>query len=113
MRKYNRNKHSLERIENIYPNLYRDKDGVVISESITWFTLENRKASEAIDGILLQMEAKVKEYCPRAEIVYQDASGNRWVFLIFNGNPSKDELMQMQKAYEAVYDPEFIKWRRY
>jgi hypothetical protein len=91
-----------------YKNLLRDAGGIVISENITCFRLEDEQRASKI---MMEMESKVKEYCPKAEVVYDDANRNRWISLIFNGKPSKIELDQMQEAYQKVYDPKFIKWR--
>jgi hypothetical protein len=98
-----------------YKNLYRDGQGRVVSENITSFTpgsghSESRKL-EVMKRVMEEMELKARGYCPKVEVVYEDFSGNRWVFLLFNGEPTKDELMQMKKCYEELYDPEFVRWR--
>lgn len=109
MREYER-KYPLEVLDNyLYPNLRRDGDGRVVSENITCFTLGEIPLDSVIEGKILdralnEMESKVKEYCSNAELAYQDSSGNRWVFLLSNRNPSKDDLKQMQRAYAEMYD---------
>ena len=100
-------RYPLEVIDNhLYPNLRRDATGRVISENIAWFVLRktvlNPVVKEKTDNLLGEMESKVKEYCSNAELAYQDTSGNRWVFIVFNHNPSKEELKQMQRAYEEI-----------
>ena len=60
------------------------------------------QVKENIDNALGEMESKVKEYCSNAELAYKDTSGNRWVFILFNHNPSKEELKQIQRAYEEI-----------
>ncbi len=98
-----------------YKNLYVDGKGEVVSENVTSFTLGSgyceSKELEAAKRVMEEMELKAREYCPKVEVVYEDFSGNRWVFLLFNGEPSNDELMQMKKCYEELYDPEFVRWR--
>jgi hypothetical protein len=95
-----------------YPNLRKDRSGRIVSENITFFTLRRYKSmDETLTKILKKMESEVRGYCPGAEVVYCDVSGNRWVFLLLNGNPSKGELVQMQKAYKEVYDSTFMRWR--
>lgn len=108
MREYE-HRYPLEALDtHFYPNLYRDENGNVISENVTWFTLRRAMFDPAVkerqDKMLAEMEVEIKKYCPNAELAYHDASGNRWMFLIFNGSPSKDELRQMQKAYSEVYN---------
>ena len=104
-------KYPLEVLDNhLYPNLRKDMSGKVVSENITWFELRKTTRNEILDKILREMESKVKEYCARAELAYQDTSGNRWVFLFLNGKPSKYELKQMQRAYMDIYDPTFRRW---
>lgn len=96
----------------LYPNLRRDGRGIVISDNITSFRLEVLDSEKRVlDGVLREMESKAKEYCSNAELAFRDSSGNRWIFLLFNGESSKDELKQMQIAYEKIYDPAFMKWR--
>ena len=100
-------RYPLEVLDNhLYPNLFRDTSGRIISENIAWFRLRETtldpQVKEKIDNVLGEMESKVKEYCSNAELVYQDTSGNRWVFILFNHNPIKEELKQMQRAYEEV-----------
>ena len=95
-------RYPLEVVEN-YPNLFRDASGRITSENIAWFkTVLDPQIKEKIDNILREMESKVKEYCPSVELAYQDTSGNRWVFILFNNKPSKEELKQIQKAISIV-----------
>jgi len=116
MRKYEP-KYELKRLNKYFhPNLLRDGDGKgnVISEIITWFTLRRYiriRKFELLDQTLREMESEVKIPCPKAELAYRDSSGNRWFFLLLNGNPSKDELDNMQEAYKKVYDPTFTRWK--
>ena len=108
-------KYPLEVLDNhLYTNLRRDRSGMVVSDNITAFLLREitrDEAKEVFNRVLSEMEFKVKEYCPNAELAYSDTSGNRWLFLLFNGKPSKDELKQMQRAYREIYDPTFKRWR--
>jgi hypothetical protein len=83
----------------------------VVSENITWFELRKTTRNEILDKTLREMESKVKEYCSKAELAYHDTSGNRWIFLVLNGNPCENELRQMQRAYKEVFDPAFVRWR--
>jgi hypothetical protein len=97
-----------------YETLHKDGNGVVISKNITFFTL-GAGSSETEDNvagsIMEEMESKAKQYCQKLEIAYVNSSGNRWVFLLFNGSPTRDDLMQMKKAYQDLYDPKMVKWR--
>lgn len=99
-------KYPLEVINNyLYPNLRRDQNGRTVSENITWFTLReilDPIVKEKIDRALKEMESRIEEYHSNAELAYQDFSGNRRVFLLFNRNPDKDDLKQMQRAYEEI-----------
>lgn len=117
MRRYEP-KHPMEEIviDNYhYRSLHKDDNGVVISENITCFSLgddySEARGDEATKRVMGEMELNAKQHCQKLEIAYSNSSGNRWVFLLFNGYPTKDELMQMKKAYEDLYDPEFIRWR--
>jgi len=98
-----------------YTNLYRDGQGMVVSENITSFALgsdhSDKRKIEAAKKVMEEMELRAREQCPKVEVVYEDLSGNRWVFLLFKGEPNKDELMKMKGCYDMLYDPEFIRWR--
>jgi hypothetical protein len=98
-----------------YEMLHKDGNGAVISENITFFTLgvvsSETGDNDVTRSIMEEMESKAKQYCQKLEIAYVNSSGNRWVFLLFNGYPTKDELMQMKKAYQDLYDPKMVKWR--
>ncbi len=105
-------KYPLEVLDSyLYRNLRRDISGRIISDNITWFKLGRTTRNYIVDKILREMESVVKELCPKTELAYHDTSGNRWVFLVFKGSPSAAELRQMQRAYEAVFDPTFMRWR--
>lgn len=97
-----------------YKNLLRDGEGKVMSENITSIPLENSHSESrelAAKRVMEEIELKAREYCPKIEVGYEDSLGNRWIFLLFNGEPTKEELMQMRKCYEELYDPEFARWR--
>ena len=94
-------KHPLEVLDIfLYPNLLTDCDGNVISENIVGLTLHR---THGINEILEDLESKVKKSCQNAEIAYYDFSGNRWIFLILNGNKSESKLRQMQTVYKKIY----------
>jgi hypothetical protein len=94
-------KHPLEVLDTfLYPNLLKDSDNKVFSENITWFTLAN---THDLNKILEEIESKVKKSCQNAEIAYCDSSGNRWIFLILNGNKSENKLRRMQTIYKKLY----------
>jgi hypothetical protein len=100
-------RYPLEVLDNhLYPNLRRDASGRIISENLAWFVLRETMldpvVKEKTDKMLVEIECKVKEYCSNAELAYQDISGNRWVFILLASDPSKEELKQMQRAYEEM-----------
>jgi len=106
MREYE-HRYPLEVIDNhLYPNLRRDGSGRVISENIAWFRLKEMifspEGKEKIDNVLAELESKVKEYCSKLELAYQDTSGSRWLFLLLNRDPNKEDLKQSQRAYEEL-----------
>lgn len=114
MREYER-KYPLSRVlikdesdVHYYPNLRKDENGNVISENITFFTL---RKTEDLMQILMKMETEVKKYSQNLEIAYEDISGNRWIFIFLNNKQSRNELRAMQKAYENIYDPTFMRWK--
>jgi hypothetical protein len=112
MREY-RIKYPLEEIRRCeygssYKNLLKDASGLVISESITQLELSLGKNEVEVKTKIL--DDFVKAHCPKSEIVYEEVSGNRWLFLYFNGDPTKEELEQLQKTYEKAYDLNSKKW---
>jgi hypothetical protein len=83
-----------------YLNLLRDSNGRVLSENITWFvSAEVRDSTE----ILAEVESQVKKSCQGAEVAYHDSCGNRWIFLVLNGNQNRRNLGQMQAVYKKLY----------
>jgi len=84
----------------LYPNLLKDSNNKVLSQNITWFTSTETRA---VTKILGEIESKVKKNCKDAEVAYHDISGNRWIFLILNGNQSRRNLGQMQAVYKKLY----------
>jgi hypothetical protein len=84
----------------LYPNLLKDSNNEVLSENITWFTLTK---TQDLNKILKEIESKVKKSCQNAEVAYCDSSGNRWIFLILNGNQSENKLRRMQTVYKKLY----------
>jgi len=94
-------KHPLNVLDTfLYPNLLKDSDNKVFSENITWFILCK---TQGLNKILNDLESKVKKLCKNIEIAYHDTSGNRWIFLILNGNKSENKLRLMQKVYKKLY----------
>jgi hypothetical protein len=94
-------KHPLEVLDTfLYPNLLKDSRGEVFSENITWFTLYK---THGLNKILEDMESKVRKSCQNVEIAYCDSSGNRWIFLVLNGNESENKLRRMQTIYKKLY----------
>ena len=94
-------KYPLEVLDTLlYPNLLKDSNGKVLSENITWLTLTK---TPDLNKILKEIESKVKKNCQNAEIAYCDSSGNRWIFLILNGNQSENKLRRMQAVYKKLY----------
>lgn len=97
-----------------YKNLLRDGEGKVMSENITAFPLgysHSESRELAAKKVMEEIEMKAREYCPKIEVAYENSLGNRWIFLLFNGEPTKEELVQIRKCYEELYDPEFVRWR--
>jgi len=100
-----------------YKYLLRDSSSPVprtLSENITWFNIGDafyEQTEKTVNEILLKMESAAKEFCDSLQVAYSESSGNRWVFLLYDGNPTKDGLRQMQKAYEELFDPNFKRWR--
>jgi len=94
-------KHPLEVLDRLYyPNLLRDSNDVVLSENITFFvSRENPNANK----ILKEIELTVWKGCSNAEVAYHDFSGNRWIFLVLNKNPSQPILRRMQEVYKKLY----------
>ena len=78
-------RYPLEVLDNhLYPNLYRDPSGRIISENIAWFTLRKTTLDpqvKKIDNVLGEMESKVKEYCSNAELAYQEQRDLAWLLL--------------------------------
>lgn len=113
MREYNP-KHPLERLTRIDPlnywrckNLLRDDRGNIISDNIAYFKSEIKNPNQKVK----ELETIIKECYSNVELVYHATSGNSWLFLIYNGNPSRNGFDQMQKDYEEVYDPTFTRWK--
>jgi hypothetical protein len=72
----------------------------VLSENITFFRLSKQ---QDLEKILMEMELKIKKVCKNVEIAYHDFSGNRWVFLVLNGNPTESKLRRMESTYKKLY----------
>jgi hypothetical protein len=83
-----------------YQNLLRDEKGRIISENITYFKTDRKNLNQEVN----KLESMIKEYCPNTELVYHDVSGNRWIFLLYIGNLSKNGLNLVQQAYEKLYN---------
>lgn len=94
-------KHPLDVLDTfLYPNLLKDSDNNVFSENITWFILCK---THDLNKILNDLESKVKKICKNLEVAYNDTSGNRWIFLILNGEKSENKLKRMQTVYKKLY----------
>lgn len=91
-------KYPLEFLDGLYyPNLLKDGNNVVLSENITFFvsTVDAKK-------VLKEIESTVRKDCRNAEVAYNDISGNRWIFLVLNKNPSQPILRRMQVVYKKL-----------
>jgi hypothetical protein len=77
-------------------NLLRDEDGNIISDNITYVNAE----LENQDPILEDIETILNDYCPNVDVAYTITSGNRWIFLLYEGNATLQDLERMQNAYE-------------
>ncbi len=100
MRQYE-SKYPLEVLDTIlYPNLLRDDNKVILSENITWFVSEEK---QDVDGMMKEIESIVQKSCRSAEIAYRDSPGNRWIFLVLNGNQDESNLRRMQTVYTKLY----------
>ena len=102
MREYHP-KHPLERVTRLDPprywccyNLLRDENGNIISDNITYVNAE--VATQ--DPILKEVEAILNDCCPKVELAYTITSGNRWIFLLYEGDVTLQDLERMQNAYE-------------
>jgi hypothetical protein len=84
-------------------NLLRDERGNIISDNFTYVTSD----IENLDQLVKDIEATIKDCSPNIELAYYIMSGNNWLFLLYEGNPTLKELEHMQQAYEQVYDPQF------
>ncbi len=94
-------KYPLEALDSfLFPNLLRDSNEVVISENITWLPLAEREVTRKM---IEDIESKVQKSCKSVELVYQTASGNRWIFLKLNDDRRKNALRCMQSIYKRLY----------
>lgn len=102
MREYHP-KRPLERLSRVDPlrnwrcnSLLRDENGNIISDNITYVNSE----LENPDPHVCEIEAILNDCCPNVELAYTITSGNKWIFLLYEGDATLQDLERMQNAYE-------------